>query len=290
MEHTKADFNDYQETFWGDFSIKHKKSRIIRKRFHIHDHFEVMLILSDNAIFKVADKEYPLAPNTMLLVNNMDLHYLSLKEDIRYNRYVLHFRPEFIEELSSEQTDLLGCFFYRPFLDAQILPLDESVSRKFQQRLDTLQALQDNTGNKEFGFDLETKFLLGILLLEINRMYREYHGIENETSSKVYNLTFSVINYIHKNLNADLSVESLAKSAGTNLHTLSSSFNLVTGISPHQYIIKCRMTKARELLEHGYSVNSVCTQVGYPTLAHFSRAFKRDVGMSPKTYSMQARR
>ncbi len=281
--------NDFRETLWGDFLIKHKVSQIIRHKYHIHEHFEIMLILSDNAVCRIGEKQYPLAPHTMLLFNNMDLHYITLNQGIRYNRYILHFKPEFIEYLSSQDTDLLGCFFFRPFQSPQILPLEESVSTYFQNKLEMILLLQESDQEKKYGHDLEKKFRLGSLLLDINRLYREYHNIESENSYDVYSMIYPIINHIHKNLTDELTVEQLAKAAGTNQHTLCSSFKKVTGISPHQYVIKCRMIKAKDLLERGVSVKTVCTMVGYSTLPHFSRAFKKDSGLSPKEYSMKHR-
>ena len=53
-----------------------------------------------------------------------------------------------------------------------------------------------------------------------------------------------------------------------------------------QYLINCRLMKARELLLNGMAVEEVCGRVGYRNLSHFSRAFKSKVGVSPKQYQM----
>ena len=36
------------------------------------------------------------------------------------------------------------------------------------------------------------------------------------------------------------------------------------------------------------TVEQVCSQVGYNNLSHFSRAFKKHTGMSPKQFQMAA--
>ncbi|MCA5962728.1 helix-turn-helix transcriptional regulator [Blautia sp. RD014234] len=56
----------------------------------------------------------------------------------------------------------------------------------------------------------------------------------------------------------------------------------MTGTSPNQYLIRCRIIKAKELLLQGFSVESVCMMTGYNSLPHFSRSFKSQTGISPK--------
>ena len=45
-----------------------------------------------------------------------------------------------------------------------------------------------------------------------------------------------------------------------------------------------RMERACQLLKSGMRVQEAAMQVGYDNLAHFSRLFKRRMGMSPRQY------
>jgi AraC-like DNA-binding protein len=57
--------------------------------------------------------------------------------------------------------------------------------------------------------------------------------------------------------------------------------------TPHQYLIFVRIEKAMELLKTGIPVSEVCYAVGFESLGSFSGLFKRIVGTTPSTYSMQ---
>lgn len=61
-------------------------------------------------------------------------------------------------------------------------------------------------------------------------------------------------------------------------------FQQVYGMTPRQYLRDLRIQKAKELLKKGYSVTSVCFDVGYESLPTFSKVFKRGTGYSPKAY------
>ena len=61
-----------------------------------------------------------------------------------------------------------------------------------------------------------------------------------------------------------------------------------TGMSLHQYVNRTRIGHAQVLLESGqYSVSEVGIMVGFSDLSHFSKTFRKFVGLSPAQYSAQ---
>jgi len=57
------------------------------------------------------------------------------------------------------------------------------------------------------------------------------------------------------------------------------------GISPGEFILKERLKIARELLATPqYPVTQVCYMSGFQNLNYFIRAFKKETGITPKTY------
>ena len=65
-------------------------------------------------------------------------------------------------------------------------------------------------------------------------------------------------------------------------------FSKSTGISPHQYLIKSRIERAKELLlQKHQSVADVALQVGFTSQSNFTRHFKKLVGATPRKFSSQ---
>lgn len=65
-------------------------------------------------------------------------------------------------------------------------------------------------------------------------------------------------------------------------------FKETTGITPHQYVIRCRVEEAQDLLRQGkLSIAEIATQVGFVDQSHLNRHFKRLVGVTPKTFLKQ---
>ena len=97
-----------------------------------------------------------------------------------------------------------------------------------------------------------------------------------------------IIDYIDAYLDSDLSLNELATSVQMSPHYFSRLFKETTGITPHQYVIRCRIDRAKDLLRQGkLSIAEIATQVGFVDQSHLHRHFKRLVGVTPKNYLRQ---
>lgn len=66
---------------------------------------------------------------------------------------------------------------------------------------------------------------------------------------------------------------------------LSKLFRKEAGISLSEYIQNERMSLAKRLLlQNKLSISQIATETGYPSFAHFSKQFKKFVGMTPNEY------
>lgn len=93
------------------------------------------------------------------------------------------------------------------------------------------------------------------------------------------------LDFIDINYQSDISVEDIAHAAGGNRKTLYNVFKSLTGFSPRDYLIYYRMWKAAALLKNpNLSIDMVATAVGYGDQFHFSKEFKKNVGMPPSEY------
>lgn len=74
----------------------------------------------------------------------------------------------------------------------------------------------------------------------------------------------------------------LASEVASSRTVLSERFTELVGVSPMLYLTRWRLQLAAELLARGTTkVAAIAEQVGYESEAAFSRAFKRETGMSP---------
>lgn len=94
-----------------------------------------------------------------------------------------------------------------------------------------------------------------------------------------------VVDYIHEHLDQDLTLAMLAAIARMSPSYFSRLFKLSTKLSPHQYVIQCRVDRAKQLLRQGeLSIAEIAYRLGFTHQSHFSHHFKRLVGSSPKAF------
>jgi AraC-like DNA-binding protein len=74
----------------------------------------------------------------------------------------------------------------------------------------------------------------------------------------------------------------LAAIAGLSRMHFASQFRAATGLRPHEFLLRRRISRAEELLrDTSTSIVEIALTVGFQTQAHFSAAFKRFVGCTP---------
>jgi AraC family transcriptional regulator len=91
-----------------------------------------------------------------------------------------------------------------------------------------------------------------------------------------------VIEYVEVHLGDRLSLDELAAVACLSPYHFSRCFRRSMGVSPHRYVIRRRIDRARWLLKQGdLALAEIAIAVGFDSQASFAARFQRDVGLSP---------
>ena len=91
--------------------------------------------------------------------------------------------------------------------------------------------------------------------------------------------------YINKNYNKEIRLQSLADLIGMTPTAFSRFFKLRTGRTISDYIIDLRLGYASRLLaDSTMSIVEICYECGFNNVSNFNRIFKRKKGCSPKVF------
>ncbi|MEM7472583.1 MAG: AraC family transcriptional regulator [Pseudomonadota bacterium] len=95
--------------------------------------------------------------------------------------------------------------------------------------------------------------------------------------------------FLSENLDRHVTVEEMASVTGISRHHFSRRFKAATGQSPHQFSIQQKLNHAADLLaeEESASVISIAQMIGYSNPAQFSKLFRRQFGLTPRTWRSQ---
>ena len=96
-----------------------------------------------------------------------------------------------------------------------------------------------------------------------------------------------VMAFIGDNYGEDIRLSQLAEVAGMSSFHFAREFKRTTGTTPHQYLIKFRVERAKTLLaEGGLPLIDVGLQSGFSHQSHFTRLFRRLTGTTPQSYRL----
>lgn len=96
-----------------------------------------------------------------------------------------------------------------------------------------------------------------------------------------------VTRFIAENYTRDLRLEELARVAGISQFHFAREFKKMTGDSPHQYLIKLRIQRAKTLLKGTkMPLIEVGLQSGFSHQSHFTRLFHKFTGTTPQSYRL----
>ncbi len=94
------------------------------------------------------------------------------------------------------------------------------------------------------------------------------------------------IQYIGRNYAKDLSLSDYAGMCMMSKYHFLRTFKQVTGQTPLEYRTRIRIENAKQMLESGdLSVAEIGERIGFGSPSHFSTAFKKAEGVSPKKYT-----
>jgi AraC family transcriptional regulator len=94
-----------------------------------------------------------------------------------------------------------------------------------------------------------------------------------------------VLEFIEANLGEDISLSALAEVAGMGPHYFSDLFKQSTSLSPHQFVLCRKMERAKEYLQNrNISVVEVSAILGFADQSHFTKVFRRAVGVTPTKF------
>jgi len=97
------------------------------------------------------------------------------------------------------------------------------------------------------------------------------------------------IDYLEEHLRGPISLDDLSVVAGLSRLRFAAQFRSAVGHAPYRYIVSRRIEEAqRLLLDPSWTIAGVANEMGFADQAHFTRTFKRVVGMTPARWRLAA--
>lgn len=249
--------------------------------FHQHAFYEIYIFISGNVNYIIEGRTYKLRPGDVLLTNNSDIHRPEiLPSKYPYERIVIWLNNSFFNGLLDIGEDLTACFQDAANRNYRLFRPNGNQILKIQDTCHTIE--QERAVNRLGSRVMAYSSIMEILVLLSRAYYEISDSAEHEvTESEQIN---QIVTYINNHFNEDLSLEGLSSQFYLSKYYLSHQFKQFTGLSLYQFIMKKRLTIARNMLMCGKSVTETYTECGFNDYSNFLKAFKREFGEKPSEF------
>jgi len=187
--------------------------------------------------------------------------------------------------------------------------LEESFTRDVMHDLDRAvpprefrAAIQEKPIQRILGLlveELESKRPLGRLYVDslaqalVTRYVLLEHTLGCRKMPKAAGLPPRILNRVREkieaNLDADLSLLSLAEESGYSRAHFLRLFRDATGLTPHQYVLSLRLKRAQDQLKQkGSSIIDVAASCGFSSQSHMTSLFRQRLEMTPGEFRRSA--
>lgn len=233
---------------------------------HCHPRYELLYLLRGRGKFVVESVEYPLREGMAVLLRPYEYHYVQPDADCIYERIVVNFTPESIDEavralpLMQKNDGSAGvCFFPDGMHYGAAEPL---------RSLDAAMQLDEKTA----------ALLLSAVLHQVLPLL---HLSVPAASAEADPLMERVMSYLTEHLAEELSLEELANRFFLSKYHLCRTFRKHAGVTVLDYLTAKRVAMAQTLLAQGVSAAEAARQTGFAEYSTFYRAYRKHTGKSP---------
>jgi len=109
--------------------------------------------------------------------------------------------------------------------------------------------------------------------------------ISNRKISSNYKVISQAKRYIEENLKENINLKDIANSVNLSPIYFHNIFTAACGLSPHDYLIDCRIIEAKkQLWSSNIPMQKVAENCGFSSQPHLNRIFKKETGISPGQY------
>ncbi len=266
----------------GGISLEHVKrlnSNDVQIR-HFHDEYEVLYFLKGKRLIFMNNRSYLAQAGDLIIIDSDAIHMTRCPPNAEpdYERMIFYITSEKMRELDEKFPGLgLASYFAR---HTGVYRLDKQYKEQFM-RLNSF--FQRECRNMAYGYG---QMVESAVLLSLVRIVRELNvnervqplGLDEAKNER----TYGIAEYMSENIGSISSLDELAERFDISKFYMCRVFKEVTGYTILEYLTVLRIQLARRYLaDSDMNISQIAENVGYNSLTHFEKEFKRYMHMSP---------
>jgi len=242
---------------------------------HWHEEFQFCLIeMGDGQVnYRGANHRTPAASLNVIHPGEVHSNESFVPEGCSYRS--IYVEPD---RIRGPATEVFGKAHDVPYFPAPVIydhSLLEKFSRLFEVFENAASTLERESRLQAVCVDLITRF--GERRPELLPFRRDPRRVR------------AARDFLDEHYAENISLRQLSRVAGISEFHFSRMFAAEVGMPPHAYQTQLRVTHARKLLRRGIPASQVAACAGFADQSHFTRQFKRLVGVTPGRYQQNSK-
>lgn len=280
------------EKISANYQLKDTVSSYDDFSYHSHDKYEIYYFHGGDCRYLIGDNIYHLQQDDFIIMNGLTLHRAYPEPGISYERSVIEFSSEWIKPILDNLNvpELLSPFndqsntLFRGIDKAELEEMKELIKKIAKKNGSPLVGKENKIENRLKMGEITT--LLVQLLFKIFEISKQHPAkispIETEKNMHVKR----IISWIDTHFHNQITLDNMADNLFISKYYMSRIFKDVTGYTIMQYLMSCRIKRAKYLLEiyPNKSILEVALESGFEDASHFSRFFRKQMKITPSEY------
>ena len=248
------------------------KARRSPSSLHMHDYFEIELVLDGYGTQNLNGRMYELSRGTVSFLSPIDFHEVIPKKELQLINVSFDnntISPKLLTALINHDRDF-------------IIQLQEDEITRFKFFTDLL---ADNHNIDDEHSETNIKNLLECLLILIIRNGISQH--DSKSNDDVLPM-YKCMRYIFLHFAETPSLDDIAKISGYSTNYFSKQFHDITGKKYIDFLTSLKLNHAKLMLTSTKkTVIDISSSCGFTSLSNFNRIFKKETGLSPTEYRVR---
>ena len=292
-DHSSPDFDEHRH--FSKFQRQNIIFNAISNKSHCDRHvgcLSIKTVWGGEEWYGVGSRRFAVRPGQLLILNN-DQEYSSRIDTAGQVRVQsVFFRKEFaaavFHDAVCKEEALLDNPYDQPTRPPELFQALDHIDPILEKDLNHLMNSLDENGYDGDMVDERLCFLLQHLIrvhkTETDRTNR-VDAVKRSTKTEIFKRLCIARDLLHSSFMDGPHLSAISNAACLSTPQLIRQFKTVFNTTPHQYLVKVRLSHAARLLQHTATpVHEVTWRCGFEDTSAFCRAFRGVYGVSPLNY------